>query len=79
MSTLQEVDPLLTREQAADYLGVKPQTLASWHSSGRYELPVVKVGRSVRYKRSALEKFVERRSRLHSGQSLSSIPRELAT
>ena len=37
--------PLLTREQAAQYLGVKPQTLSVWHSTGRYPLPVVKVGR----------------------------------
>ena len=70
MSILQEVDPLLTREQAADYLGIRPQMLASWHSTGRYQLRVVKVGTRARYKRSDLEKFVERRSRLHSGESL---------
>lgn len=49
---------LLSRPQAAQYLSIKPQTLAVWHSTGRYNLPVVKVGRSVRYRLSDLEAFV---------------------
>lgn len=48
---------LLTREQAADYIGVKPQTLALWACTGRYELPFIKVGRSVRYKRVDLTRL----------------------
>lgn len=53
---------LLTREQAAEYLGIKPQTLAVWALTQRYNLPMVKVGRCVRYRRSDLEAFLERRT-----------------
>jgi excisionase family DNA binding protein len=53
---------LLTRTEAADLLGVKPQTLAVWATHGRYGLPVVKVGRSVRYRRSDIEAWLERRT-----------------
>ncbi len=69
MPAFSKNSPLMTREQAAAYLGLRPQTLAAWHSSGRYGLPVVKLGRAVRYKRTALEKFVDDRSVLHSGES----------
>jgi excisionase family DNA binding protein len=47
----------LTRDEAAAYLGIKPQTLAVWASTGRYGLPFVKVGRSVRYKLADLDAF----------------------
>ena len=49
---------LLTRREAADYLNVKVQTLASWACSGRYGLPVVRFGRCVRYKKSVLDEFI---------------------
>ena len=62
MSTGPSLDPLLSREQAAEYLGVKAQTLAVWASTQRYELPFVKVGSRVKYKRSDLDKFVELRT-----------------
>ena len=53
---------LLTRQQAARYLGIKPQTLAVWATTKRYELPFVKVGRSVRYRLLDLERWVARRT-----------------
>jgi excisionase family DNA binding protein len=53
---------LLTRQQAASFLGIKPDTLAVWHSTKRYAIPIVKVGRSVRYRLSDLEAFLERRT-----------------
>ena len=53
---------LLTREQAGEYLGIKPQTLAVWLSTKRYRLPVVKVGSLVRYRLRDLEKFLENRT-----------------
>lgn len=52
---------LLTREQAAAYLGLKSRTLATWKSKGRYRLPFVLIGqRCVRYRMSDLRAFVER-------------------
>jgi excisionase family DNA binding protein len=60
---------LLTRVEAAEYLSVKPQTLALWHSTGRYALPVVKVGRAVRYRLEDLERFIASRTVTHAGSS----------
>lgn len=52
---------LLTREEAARYLGLKSQTLATWVTNKRYNLPVVRIGRNVvRYRRADLEAFVAR-------------------
>lgn len=53
---------LLTREQAAEYLGVTPRTLAVWACVKRYNLPYVKVGRLVKYRRADLDAFITRRT-----------------
>lgn len=53
---------LLTREQAADYLGITSRTLAVWACVKRYNLPYVKVGRLVKYRRADLDAFIERRT-----------------
>lgn len=49
---------LLTRREAADYLGVSEQTLAIWKCTGRYKLPYVKIGRLVKYRKSDLDAFI---------------------
>jgi excisionase family DNA binding protein len=54
-------DEKLTPEQAAKYLGVKVQTLAAWRSSGKYDLPYIPVGRSIRYLKSDLAAWLARR------------------
>lgn len=53
-------DPMLVENQAAEMIGVKPQTLAVWRSTKRYDLPYVKVGRCVRYRRSSILAFIEK-------------------
>ena len=53
---------LLSRKEAADYLGVKEVTLAIWKSTKRYPIPVVKVGRLARYRFGDLLEFVEKRT-----------------
>lgn len=50
---------LRSRNEAAEYLGVAPQTLAVWASTGRYPLPMVKIGRCVKYRQSDLDSFIE--------------------
>jgi predicted site-specific integrase-resolvase len=57
-----EKDRLLNRVEAAEFLGVRPQTLAIWATTGRYGLTLIKVGRLAKYRRSDLEKFLERRT-----------------
>jgi excisionase family DNA binding protein len=57
-----ERDPLMTENQAAELLGVKPSTLQFWRSNKRYPLEYVKMGRLVRYRLSALEEFISLRT-----------------
>lgn len=52
-------EPLLDRKSAARYLNVSPGTLAVWDCTKRYDLKPLKVGRSVRYRRSSLDQFLE--------------------
>lgn len=54
-------DPLLSRQDAAAYLGLSPRTLAIWASTGRYGLEVVKIGRLAKYRRSSLDRFINER------------------
>ncbi len=53
---------LLTRIEAAKYLGVSAITLGLWKSTKRYDLPVVKVGRLAKYRYGDLLDFVERQT-----------------
>jgi excisionase family DNA binding protein len=53
---------LLSRDEAAAYLGVKPQTLAVWHTTHRYSIPLVKVGSKVRYRRADLDAWLASRT-----------------
>ncbi len=53
---------LLTRKEAADFLGIRLNTLALWKSTKRYNLPVVKVGRLAKYRYGDLLEFVEQRT-----------------
>ena len=47
---------------AAQYLGLKDHTLEVWRSSGRYDLPFIRVGRRVKYRRADLDRFLESRT-----------------
>lgn len=55
--------------QAAQVLEVKPTTLAVWRSTGRYNLPYLKVGRLVKYRVSDLAEFLARRTANHTGEA----------
>ncbi len=45
----------VTTAQAAEILGIAEGTLTTWRCTRRTELPYLKVGRCVRYKRSDIE------------------------
>ncbi len=49
---------LLTRIEAGEYLGVSPKTLAIWACTKRYPLPMVKIGRLVKYRLEDLDNFI---------------------
>lgn len=50
---------LLTRQQAAQYLGVSPDTLAVWACTKRYPLPFIKIGRLAKYRQADLDAFIQ--------------------
>jgi excisionase family DNA binding protein len=52
---------LMTREQAATYLGLSPRTLAVWASTGRCDLPMLKLGACVRYRKTDLDEWLNSR------------------
>ena len=48
--------------EAANFLGVKPETLEVWRCTKRYDIPYIKIGSLVRYKKSALLQWMESRT-----------------
>lgn len=56
------LNDLLDQNQAAQLLHVTPGTLSVWRSTGRYSIPFVKVGRSVRYRLADLHSWIESRT-----------------
>ena len=60
MNKPNEPKELLDELEAAAYLGLKNhKTLAVWRCNKRYDLPYVKYGRLVRYRRKDLQAFVD--------------------
>lgn len=53
-------DKLISATKAADILGLKESTLAQYRWRGDKRLPWVKLGKSIRYKKSDIEAFIER-------------------
>lgn len=61
MTVAEEANTLMTRDEAAEYLGIRPQTLAAW--ACRQEGPTfIKCGRSVRYRQRDIEIWLDRRT-----------------
>jgi len=60
---------LLTRRQAAEYLGLKENTLAVWATNKRYNLKFYKVGRLIKYKLEDLEIFLSQNSNKNGGKN----------
>ncbi len=63
---------LFSRREAANYLGVGESTLAVWACVGRYDLPYVKIGRLAKYRKADLDAFIQKRTRLHTGEEVRS-------
>jgi excisionase family DNA binding protein len=54
--------PYLNSTEAAAYIRITPGVLANWRCTRRHEIPYVKVGSKVLYRRADLEKFMEDRA-----------------
>lgn len=50
---------LMSRNEASVYLGVPSGTLAVWASTKRVDLPYIKIGGCVRYRKRDLDAFLE--------------------
>lgn len=58
----QPSDPLLSTPEAAAYLGVTEGTISVWRCTRRYPIPYIKIGRLVKYRKSALDAFLAQRT-----------------
>lgn len=53
---------LLNNDQAAAYIGVTPRTLEVWRCTKRHPISFIKVGRLVKYRKTALDAFLDQRT-----------------
>jgi excisionase family DNA binding protein len=49
---------LLTTTEAAGYLKTPPKTLITWRCTKRVNIPFVKIGGNVRYRKGDLDAFI---------------------
>ncbi len=63
----QNTDPLFTPQQTSEYLGVSHDTLSVWRCEKRYNIPYLKVGRLVKYRKSDLDAWLA--GRTQSGEA----------
>lgn len=52
------MDEIMTIEEVAQYLKMKPQTIYTWAQSGK--IPAAKIGKEWRFKRSLIELWFNR-------------------
>lgn len=57
-SPAKPLEPLLSPKQVSEYTGVPVATLAVWRCTGRVNIPYLKVGRAVRYRREDIEAYL---------------------
>ena len=55
-------DKLISRNEAAEILGLSPGTLEVWACKKRYNLLYVKIGKLAKYRMSDVEQFIESRT-----------------
>jgi excisionase family DNA binding protein len=54
---------LIDSQETAEILGISKSALEVWRTTGRYQLPFIKVGRNVRYRRSDVLQWLDSRTR----------------
>lgn len=58
---------LLSRAEAAEYLGLSVQTLAKWAMEGQH-LTFIKVGRHAKYRQGDLDRWIASRTVANTGE-----------
>lgn len=66
--------PLLTTKEAAACLSLAKSTLEGWRCTGDVQLPFVKMGRTVRYRRADLDNYLDGKSPVGSTQTQETAP-----
>ena len=54
-------DRLMTEQEAADYLRIKPRQLYNWRFTGH--ISFIRVGRALRFRKSAIDSALARQTR----------------
>jgi len=54
----------MSTKKAAEYLNVSAGTLNNWRCCKSVQIPYIKLGGSVRYKKESLDAFIESQERL---------------
>ncbi len=63
-------EKLLTAEKAGEILGVTTKSLANSRYTGTgLQVPYIKMGKIIRYKKSELEAYIDKNTINHTGQS----------
>ncbi len=52
-----DMGDILTLEEVADYLKLKPQTIYTWAQGGK--IPAVKLGKEWRFRKSVIDKWFD--------------------
>ena len=52
------MDSLFDTVQAGEYLNTPPTSLVTWRCTKRVNIPFVRIGGNIRYKRSDLDAFI---------------------
>ncbi|MEO1944854.1 MAG: helix-turn-helix domain-containing protein [Candidatus Thioglobus sp.] len=60
---------LFNTQEASEYLSISPQTLANHRSTGTgADISFLKVGGSIRYRKSTLDNYLEKHTYNHTGE-----------
>lgn len=54
-------DRLMTEQEAADYLRIKPRQLYNWRNKGL--IPFIRIGRALRFRKAAIDMALTRLTR----------------
>ena len=65
---------LVNTDQAAAYLDLKPQTLATWRMTGRYSLPFIRCGGKIKYRVADLDAWLDSRRECGERPNPNAIP-----
>ena len=58
-NVIMEEDKYIGLEEAAEYIGVKPVTLRGWLKKQKYEIPMYRIGKLWKFKKSELDKWIQ--------------------